>query len=146
MLVTPRLKFDPHIQLMLNTFGQGGLPIEIETGIFISPSFSFGNNIADACDKYTSFENDEGELSAYGVCDTVEQVKQKYAQWLDDPSEKYCIAFTLVTKDSQPERYGWRWHKWGEYIGDKSPQHEYLYDEDDSIQEVYCYHIYKILE
>jgi hypothetical protein len=37
----------------------------------------------------------------------------------------------------------WRWHKWGEYIGTKNPQHEYLYDEDESIQEVFCYHIYK---
>ena len=33
---------------------------------------------------------------------------------------------------------GWRWHKWGPYIGTQDPQCEYLADEPE-IKEVFVY-------
>jgi hypothetical protein len=47
-----------------------------------------------------------------------------------------------VIKANQSHEGGWRWHKWGEYIGKYEPQYEYLYDEPE-IEKVYVYHIYE---
>jgi hypothetical protein len=145
MLVNPTLQFDPQIMDILSILGQGGNPEEVETGIFISPSFSFGNLIADAKEEYFDFQDENDYLGACGVCDTIDQVKEKYSKWINDPELKFCISFSKVTKSEQSSEGGWRWHKWGEYIGTKEPKCEYLYDEDDDIQEVYCYHIYQLL-
>ena len=142
MLVNPRFKTDPQYDQILSLIGMGGRDIEIEPGIFMSPSFNMGNKIANAMDEYFFFDIDD--LSSYGVCDTIDQVKEKYSQWLNLPDMKFCISFTKVTKSEQGPVGGWRWHKWGPYIGSKTPQHTYLYDEDDSIQEVLIFHIYRL--
>lgn len=146
MLVNPKLQYDLQLMGILSLIGQGGKSEEVETGIFISPSFSFGNSIKNDKNEYFDFKNEDEYLGSYGVCDTIEQVKEKYSKWLNDPELKFCISFTKVTKSEQPANGGWRWHKWGEYIGTKEPQYEYLYDEGDDIQEVYCYHIYQLLD
>lgn len=67
-------------------------------------------------------------LYLHGVADNVEQIIEysKYSQ----PGNDYCITFTVMRKEDQPEEGGWRWHKWGEYIGDIPPTREYLYDEE----------------
>lgn len=81
-------------------------------------------------------------FSEYGVCDNYQQVLEKFP-FLQTDENQYVVTVTVMKKCHQPPQGGWRWHKWGEYIGTKNPQHEYLYDEDESIQEVFCYHIYK---
>jgi len=146
MLVNPKLQFDSHVMGILSLIGQGGKPQELETGIFMSNSFAFGNSIQNEKEEWYSFSDGELYLGSYGVCDTIEQVKEMYSKWLNDPELKFCISFTKVVKAQQPSDGGWRWHKWGRYIGDKNPQFEYIYDEDDSIQEVLCYHIYQLLD
>lgn len=146
MLVNPKLKNNPELMSILSLIGQGGTPEQLETGIFISPSFSFGNSIGDNHDEYFNFHSDGEYLGSYGVCDTVDQVKEKYAKWLNDPELKFCVSFTKVIKSEQPPSDGWRWCKWGEYIGTKESKCEYIYDEEDDIQEVYCYHIYQLLD
>ena len=50
---------------------------------------------------------------------------------------------TKVIKSQQPMHWGWRWHKWGDYIGTHSPTTEFIYDEKD-IDHVYCYFIVKL--
>lgn len=145
MLVKARTQRDYVHDQILSMIGQGGDNVAVQEGIYMCPSFSFGNQIAGKKNDYPEFD-DNYEYSPYGVCDNVEQVLERYKQWLNDPGRKFCISFTKVTKAEQPDQLGWRWHKWGEYIGTKNPQHEYLYDEDDSIQEVYCYHIYELLD
>jgi len=134
-------KQDRDTALILSLLGQGGIPIEVETGIYESPSFSFGNTIQNAKEDYFDFEG----FGPYGVCDNIDQVKDRYSKWLNNPELDFCISFTKVSKSDQPSDGGWRWHKWGEYIGTKDPQHEYLYDEGNHIQEVYVYHIYQLL-
>ncbi len=71
------------------------------------------------------------ELCPYGVCDSIKQFNAKYLHLLEDSAESYCVAFVEVRKDEQPSEGGWRWHKWGPYIGDGDPQFEYLYDEEN---------------
>jgi hypothetical protein len=118
----------------------------IETGIFIIPGFNFDTYIQNSIEPYFSFKDEETYLGSYGVCDNVQQVKDKYSKWLENLENRFCISFTRVRKSEQSPQGGWRWHKWGGYIGEKNPQMEYLYDEDDSIEEVYCYHIYQLLD
>lgn len=141
MLVNINQSVDPQMNLILSVIGQGGVVKNVEQGIYLSNSFSFGNTILENKNEYFDF----GEHGSYGVCDNIEQVKEKYGKWLNSPNIKFCVSFTKVEKSKQSESGGWRWHKWGEYIGTKTPQFEYLYDEGDDITEVYCYHIYNIL-
>jgi len=146
MLVNPRLSYTSPIISVLNSIGQGGKPKEVEPGIFITPGFNFDVYIQNSVEPYFSFANEEIYLSSFGVCDNIQQVKDKYSKWLQNPKHKFCISFTKVEKSNQEPQGGWRWHKWGSYIGEKNPLMEYLYDEDDSIEEVYCYHIYELLD
>lgn len=79
----------------------------------------------------------------YGVCDNYEQILEKCKDILDTPNKNYVIGLSTVERATQPANGGWRWHKWGEYIGNQNPEHEYLYD-DTHIDKVYCFHIYEI--
>lgn len=145
MLKSAVIQQDPGIMAIMDAIGQGGIPIEVETGIYLTNSFSLGNDIRNLENEYFSFESDEEYLGPYGVADSIEQVKNKYAKWLNDPELNFCISFTEIKKSEQEPEGGWRWHKWGEYIGNKDPQHEYLYDEGDDIQSVFVYHVYQLL-
>jgi len=82
-------------------------------------------------------------FGSYGVADSIEQVLEKYKPYVDDPKNHFCFAFTEVRKDQQPARWGWRWHKWGEYIGIQEPQCEYLYDEP-IIESAWVFHVFLI--
>lgn len=79
---------------------------------------------------------------AYGVCDNYKQILECHKDIISD-NKNYVIGLSTVERKNQDENGGWRWHKWGEYIGNQNPQHEYLYD-DTHIDKVYCYHIYEI--
>ena len=55
------------------------------------------------------------------------------------------IAVTPVFQH-KGETDGWRWHKWGPYIGTLNPQYEYLDDENfgDDFEYVLCFELYKV--
>lgn len=80
----------------------------------------------------------------YGVCDNWEQITAKWPE-IEDNHCLYVISLAEVRKADQPEWGGWRWHKWGDYIGTKTPEHEHLYDEGPDIESVFTFHIYEIL-
>lgn len=82
-------------------------------------------------------------FGSYGVADNIEQVLEKYKPYVDDPEHHFCFSFTEVRKDQQSDWGGWRWHKWGEYIGTQEPQCEYLYDEP-VIESVFVFHVYRV--
>lgn len=79
----------------------------------------------------------------YGVSDNHLQILDKYKNLVNDPDRKYVVMLTKVSKSDQPSQGGWRWHKWGEYIGTHEITTEYLKDEPE-VEEVYCYHIYEL--
>lgn len=114
-------------------------------GIYRHDGYAFNGDgfISNNCVEQL-VENYPFGFSSYGVCDNYSQIIEQYKDKLNDPNKKFCIILSTVRKADQPEYGGWRWHKWGEYIGTKNPQCEYLYDEDDDIELVYCYHIYEI--
>ena len=92
--------------------------------------------IRDATEEYESF---------YGVCDNLEQVLEKYKDKVEDPAKNYIITLTPVLREEQSPDYGWRFHKWGEYIGTHNIKYEYLYEQKD-IDLVYVYHLYRVID
>mgnify|MGYP000101825354 CR=1 FL=1 len=52
------------------------------------------------------------------------------------------VSFVRIRRDEQSSSGGWRWHKWGKYIGKQKPQCEYIYDEPE-IEEVYTFSVYQ---
>lgn len=85
-------------------------------------------------------------VEPYGVCDTPEQFKEKFAQILENDPRPLVVLFTHVAKDPENKGLGggWRWHKWGEYIGDGMPTREHLDDEEKFEKGIYCFHIYVV--
>lgn len=86
----------------------------------------------------------ESYRADYGVCDDVEQVAAYYVKQIADSTHAYVIGMMPVRKADQPDRGGWRWHKWGEYIGRHEITAEYLYDEP-VVEQVYCFHLVELL-
>ena len=84
----------------------------------------------------------------YGVGDSIEQIKEYFKEEIEDPNRKYFITVTPVFQDKENKGKGggWRWHKWGEYIGKLEPKCEYLDDEDfgDDFEYVICFHLYEV--
>lgn len=80
----------------------------------------------------------------YGVCDNVEQLLKHFPE-LEAPGREFVVTLSEVRKDSQPSSGGWRWHKWGPYIGSHDAQCEYLYHEV-GIKSVLVYHIYERID
>lgn len=80
-------------------------------------------------------------IDPYGVCDNHEQLLRQFLE-KNDPDRQFVITLTEIKRENQPPIDGWRWRKWGNYIGDHKIQHEYLYDEKE-IDKVYVYAIYE---
>lgn len=112
----------------------------LEKGIYRN-NFDF-NFSEDDCTE------DLEHTSDYGVADNITQIKKHFKKYINDKNEKYIIAINPIFqhKEHAGEGDGWRWHKWGPYIGKLNPQCEYLDDEEfgDDFQYVLCFDIYKI--
>ncbi len=80
--------------------------------------------------------------SEYGVADSLEQVLE-YGKKFIESEHPYVISFSLIKSEDQPDEGGWRWHKWGPYIGQHSVTHEYLKDQPE-IKEVIIFHFHKL--
>jgi len=119
---------------------------EHEKEIGEDAAFNSGYSKKLRADYHSAREFQERNFpSDYGVCDYPAQVAEKYPALLTD-ARRFVITFGHVEKDATNKGNGggWRWHKWGDYIGDKSPQWEYLDDEDESITEVYTFQILQL--
>lgn len=109
-------------------------------GVYRHDGFKFN---FDSFIKDNTFDTLTDEWVTYGVCDNYEQILERYDNLLSNPDKNYVVGLCTVRRKDQGPDGGWRWHKWGKYIGTQNPQHEYLYD-DTHIDEIYCYHIYEI--
>lgn len=103
----------------------------------------WGGNDADR--SYPEFPVDP-EFNAYGVCDTPDQFREKYGEMLSSDPRPLVTMFTHVEKEPQHrgEGGGWRWHKWGPYVGIGTPTTEYLDDEEEFPNGIYVYHVYLV--
>lgn len=84
----------------------------------------------------------------YGVADSIDQIKEYFKEEINDPNRKYFIYATPVFQDKEKKGKGggWRWHKWGTYIGNLNPQCEYLDDEDfgNDFKYVICFRLCEV--
>lgn len=139
MLRKPRFLASTERNPMMDLLSNEDTITEIHEGVYKCGHFNFEYELGEAANKYAEF----GEVNAYGVCDSVDQLLAAY-DFESDP-RSICISVTRIDKATQPANGGWRWHKWGPYIGTQQPRHEYLYDEQN-IEVVYVYHIYELTE
>lgn len=81
----------------------------------------------------------------YGVADNVEQVVDFYNKNEEGIfSGNHVIMYFDVYRHKDSPCSGWRWKKWGPYIGTKNSRAEYLNDEPE-IDHVICFSIYKVV-
>ncbi len=122
-----------------------GNPIVAEcigTGVYEIGHFNFNHMLEDyELEQYPEFED---WFDSYGVCDNYSQILEHCPE-IEKSERKFVIALTPIIKQNQSSKGGWRWHKWGPYIGVQESKAEYMYDEPN-INKVYCYHIYEIVE
>lgn len=141
LIAEPKALIGDALLQMLGALNQDTRTHLIRDGVYEIPHFGGSHFLRDYNEYPDGLLDNEGEhLSSYGVVDYPEQLFKK-ASVIEDSIRKFVTCFTRVTRESQSGG-GWRWHKWGPYIGDKEPTCEYLMDEPD-ISEVFCYQIYE---
>ena len=146
-------QLNPTLLLMSKIIGNGLPTTELEEGIFQCGHFNFEDHLegrvysfSDNWDRRERKEEVDlpNGLDEHGVADSIENFKEVYQAIIEDKERDFIVSFTPIVKAEQSPSGGWRWHKWGTYIGGKNPQHEYIYDEDDSIEKVFVFHVYEI--
>jgi|GEM_PF-1938747 len=148
MLKTPELFHnDPVISAIARLSRRNGGVKIIEEGVLEIGHFDldilvWGQN---APDFYMGYPDIPG-VNSYGVCDTPQQFLKKYRTKLTKDKRTFVLGFTHIEKDpnNAGKGGGWRWHKWGPYIGKGKPTTEYLDDEKRFDNGVYVYHIVQI--
>lgn len=125
-----------------NYLPQSDLSFLLETGIYRN-NFDFNFSTEEFTEKLK-------RTWTYGVADNIEQIKEYLKQYINDINEKYIISVTPVFQDksNKGKGGGWRWHKWGKYIGKLNPQYEYLDDEDfgKDFKYILTFQLYKVLK
>lgn len=109
------------------------------------------NETKDLNQSYYWFDFKHLSPSAYCVADNVDQILNFFKPDIDRTDTNCIITCEKIWQDKSNAGNGggWRWGKWGPYIGNLNPQCEYLDDEDfgDDFQGyVYIAHIYRISE
>lgn len=128
--------------------GRPGVLDEPHPGVYEIAHFSLEHLLPFKVEEFFEFPNEDGGpfdcRECYGVCDNVQQILDHYPELQSSEDREFVVGITRIRKEEQPEWGGWRWHKWGEYIGTQSPQCEYIHDEPE-IEEVFVFHIYEVV-
>ena len=120
--------------------------IEIRPGVYEIGHFG-GTSFLEDYEHYPEFNGSDIGIEVdtyrgpYGVCDNFEQLLAAYPE-LEAEDREFVVTLSPIRKAEQYPEGGWRWHKWGEYIGTQQPTCEYIFDEP-TIELVYVYHIYE---
>lgn len=134
------LRGDPVLSMIAAINGNGGGEKQIAEGVYQIGHFGSSDFLRTGYKPYP----DLGMHGSYGVCDGYENIMAVMGDVLNDPDRKFVVTLTPVHRDpsNKWKGGGWRWHKWGEYIGAFDSQCEYL-DDEEGIDTVYCYHVYE---
>ena len=124
-------------------------------------------NLINHASAYETCKHYPASSLAYGVSDNATQVfnhlqhaletyltkdsthsffirgKRLYKFLTDNPDAVYLIRFHPVFNHHNGKANGWRWHKWGPYLGKHTPKCEYL-DEEKNIDYVLLWHLYPL--
>lgn len=122
-------------------------PLRVYRGIY-EAHINFEHEIENLLvDRWPAFEDlstkydDEQWFNSYGVVDHWTQLPLKL---LDKDPRPLLVYLARHRREDQPE-YGWRWHKWGPYLGvhEGATDYEYLRDALDVV-EVFSYCIVEL--
>lgn len=124
-------------------------------------------NLIDHASAYETYKHWPASSLAYGVSDNATQVfnhlkqaletyltkdsthsffirgKRLYKFLADNPDAVYLIRFYPVFNHHDGKTGGWRWHKWGSYLGKHTPKCQYL-NEEKNIDYVLLWHLYPL--
>jgi hypothetical protein len=134
----PRVLVRDPILEMIGSANGNRQSSRLQQGIYQITHFGSSHFLRDGYEEYP----EDLPVNCYGVCDTVEQLLAACPELEGDPERQFVVTLTPVLKANQPDEGGWRWHKWGPYIGTHTPTTEYLCDEPD-IDGVLIYSIYE---
>jgi hypothetical protein len=129
--ITPAM-INPFVASILAAIGQGQPPETIAPGITLVRHF----NHEDVLPADQDFHPHSS-----GVCDNYQQILDAEPELLAE-GRAFVIVLTEIRHANQSSDGGWRWHKWGEYIGTHDIQCEYLYDEV-GIEVVYYFTVFE---
>jgi len=129
---------DPILSMLAAINNRSLGPVKIAQGVYTIGHFGSSHFLRD---YGYDCSPDLGPFNPYGVCDSYEDILTQCPE-IDNPRRKFIICLTLVKKADEPSQGGWRWHKWGPYIGKHEITREYLADEP-LVEQVYCYHVYE---
>ena len=83
-------------------------------------------------------------IRAYGLCDNSEQIMHILGKVLEQDHRRWVVSVHPIFRGHEPEHDGFRFDKWGPYVGTRKFTHDYLYDCTD-IDYICVWHIYRIL-
>lgn len=110
--------------------------------------FNYNNSRLKKGEDILDLFRDGKYVEQYGVADSINQIKDFYKDQLRDPANNFIIAVTPVFQDknNKGKGGGWRWHKWGQYIGKLTSQCEYLDDEEfgEDFEYILTFHLYSV--
>lgn len=118
----------------------------------------FDYGVCDTPEQFLNYKYIPGDWGSYVLnklnIEITEDIEKELdteitiGDYLKNSDKKFAIFFTKIEQDleNKGKGGGWRWHKWGTYIGNHNIQYEYLDDADLSdINQDYilCFHIYE---
>ena len=133
MLADVKFGADPLLRMIAAVNGGPPDPVRLSEGVYLCGHW----NVGDIC--LTPLK--EKWSTHHGVCDTPEQAIAHHS--LITSPDHHFLAVNCIRRAEQPREGGWRWHKWGPYIGTHTPTCEYLHDEPE-IEQVYTYSVYTL--
>lgn len=153
---SPDIEFIKMLRIAMGGVVDAPGPVRVHRGVY-EAHFNFDKEIEDLIvDDYPSFHLYEaGEwdrwieytgnpAESFGVVDHWSQLPLAA---LDADPRNLLVYLGRIRRADQPERGGWRWHKWGPYLGVHSPEtsndFEYLHDAIDVV-EVWTYHVVEV--
>lgn len=143
---------DPVLAMILSTISVGGGRTRLAKGFYRISHWNFDSEVAapkleDYTEDWTAKARDLDSVGLeceYGVCDSPEQFIERFGPAMEASPRRWVVSFCVIQKADE-EPHGWRWHKWGPYIGTADPQCEYLYDEP-VITSATTFHAYRAKE
>ena len=132
----------------MNTYP--GQAKETDAAKYIPFSYGVCDNVDDILNFDISGYYDEEYYDGEDRAELLAELPYKtLGELLEKSDRQYAIFMVPMRQEEQSEQGGWRWHKWGPYIGKHNVKYEYLYDEDMSDigqTHVYVFHIYEFLD
>lgn len=115
---------------------------KLKRGVYIA-TLNFDHFINSFCkshviDKDFCSNNLDFSFDSFGVCDNVDQAMEYGRKRFKGIDHECVLRLYPVIKTEQHPVGGWRWRKWGDYIGTQTPTTEYIYDEPN-IEMVFCF-------